>query len=558
MERYDAIVVGAGPAGLTAAIYLARARYRVLVVEKAATGGQITITAEVVNYPGIRQTDGKRLTAVMREQAEAFGAEFVPGEAVGFDLEGDFKTITLKDGRTLQALGVILALGAKPRKAGFLGEEDFQGRGVAYCATCDGEFFTGKEIFVVGSGLAAAEEALFLTRYGRKVSLLVRGDHLKCPESVTEKVKNHAAIQIHYHTQVTEAGGNSVLEYLVLRNGLTGAEEKYAPAAKDNIGIFVFAGYEPATAAVQGIVATDEAGYLLTDRNQQCSIAGVYGAGDVCVKNLRQVVTAVADGAIAATELEKVLAEKYERLSLPKIAAVSKDNATHPNTSLAETAALQEPSADKPGTFLDEALRQQLQGVFAQLTQPVSLRGRLDNRPVSQEIRYFLQEICALSGKLSCRYDIPAAAGDQQHLPEIRLETAAGYSGISFHGVPGGHEINSFVVALYNLGGAGQKLPSELQARIAAVRQSIRLDVIATLACTMCPELVMAAQRMAAINPHIEAHMFDLSHFPDFKEKYQILSVPCLIINNEKVLFGKKDLAALVECLEEYLKEKQR
>jgi thioredoxin reductase (NADPH) len=557
MERYDAIIVGAGPAGLTAAIYLARARYRVLVIEKAAIGGQITITSEVVNYPGIRQTDGKRLSAAMREQAEAFGAEFLSGEAISFSLESDFKTITLKDGQTLQALGVILALGANPRKAGFVGEEAFKGRGVAYCATCDGEFFTGKEIFVIGSGLAAAEEALFLTRYGRKVSLLVRGGRLKCPESVTEKVKNNAAIQIHYHTQVTEAGGNSVLEYLVLRNCLTGAEKKYVPEAKDNIGIFVFAGYEPATAAVQGIVATDEAGYLLTDRNQQCSVAGVYGAGDVCVKNLRQVVTAVADGAVAATELEKVLAEKHIRLGLPKI-TISKDRERQIKTSLEETAAHQEQPAGMPGAFLDAALQQQLQGVFQKLTKPVLLRARLDSRSVSQEIRHFLQEICSLSDKLSYQCEEPEMAVATELLPEIRLETENGYSGISFHGVPGGHEINSLVVALYNLGGAGQQISSELRERILVFSQDIRLDVIATLACTMCPELVMASQRMASLNPRIEAHMFDLAHFPKFREQYQILSVPCLVINNEKVLFGKKDLAALTECIEEYLREKQR
>lgn len=143
-------------------------------------------------------------------------------------------------------------------------------------------------------------------------------------------------------------------------------------------------------------------------------------------------------------------------------------------------------------------------------------------------------------------------------MPEIRLETDDGYSGISFHGVPGGHEINSLVVALYNLGSDGQKISSELRDRIVAVNQDIRLEVIATLACTMCPELVMASQRMASLNPRIEAHMFDLAHFPDFKEQYQILSVPCLVINNEQVLFGKKDLAALTDCIEEYLREKRR
>lgn len=166
--QYDVIVVGAGPAGLSAALYAARAKYRVLVLEKEKMGGQITITSEIVNYPGVEKTDGTELTEQMRRQAEAFGAEFAMAEVTGIDLDGDIRTVKTDKGE-YRAPGIVLAVGANPRKLGFVGEQEYQGRGVAYCATCDGEFFTGMDVFVIGGGFAAAEEAVFLTKYAKKL-----------------------------------------------------------------------------------------------------------------------------------------------------------------------------------------------------------------------------------------------------------------------------------------------------------------------------------------------------------------------------------------------------
>ena len=166
---YDVIIVGGGPAGLSAAIYMARARYKVLVMEKEKIGGQITITSEIVNYPGVEQSSGKDLTHSMKEQAEAFGAEFAMAEVLDLDLDQDIKVLHTTAGE-YKALGVVLATGANPRKLGFKGEKEFQGRGVAYCATCDGEFFTGLEVFVIGGGFAAVEEGIFLTKYAKKVT----------------------------------------------------------------------------------------------------------------------------------------------------------------------------------------------------------------------------------------------------------------------------------------------------------------------------------------------------------------------------------------------------
>ena len=207
---YDVVIVGGGPAGLTAALYLARAKYRVLVLEKEQFGGQIAITHDVVNYPGIAKTSGKALTDTMQQQAEQFGAEFMPAEAKGFDLAGDIKTVRTNKG-DFRCFGILLATGAHPRTVGFKGEEEHKGRGVAYCATCDGEFFTGKEIFVVGGGYAAAEESVFLTKFARHVTILVRKGDFSCAASVAEEAKNHEKITVLYNTVMEEVSGENGL-----------------------------------------------------------------------------------------------------------------------------------------------------------------------------------------------------------------------------------------------------------------------------------------------------------------------------------------------------------
>ena len=305
----DILVIGAGPAGLTAAIYLARARYRVLVLEKEQFGGQITITHEVVNYPGIGKTSGKALTDTMQQQAEAFGAEFMLTEATGLHLNGDIKTVRTGRG-DFRCFGVLLATGAHPRMLGFPGEAEFRGRGVAYCATCDGEFFTGKEVFVVGGGFAAAEEAVFLTKYARHVTILVRSEDFTCAESVADGARNHPKITVHYNTEVEEVLGDATLRAIRYKNNRTGEVTEYRDPQGDNIGVFVFAGYAPATKLVQGLAELNEQGYVITDRNLKTSVDGLYAAGDVCIKQLRQVVTAVADGAVAAQYAEEYLLSK--------------------------------------------------------------------------------------------------------------------------------------------------------------------------------------------------------------------------------------------------------
>ena len=218
---YDVVVVGGGPAGLTAALYLARAKYRVLVVEKEQFGGQITITSEVVNFPGVYKTSGRELTETMRKQAESFGAEFMLAEATGFELTGKIRKVITSRGE-ISCFGILLATGAHPRKIGFDGEEKFKGHGVAYCATCDGEFFAGKEVFVIGGGFAAAEESVFLTRYAKHVTVLVRGEDFSCAKSTADAAKNHEKITVLTNCSVVSVEGDSALRILKYKNNQTG------------------------------------------------------------------------------------------------------------------------------------------------------------------------------------------------------------------------------------------------------------------------------------------------------------------------------------------------
>ena len=531
---YDVVVIGGGPAGLTAALYLARARYRVVVVEKDHFGGQITITSEVVNFPGVERTSGAALTESMRKQAESFGAEFLLAEVTGLDLTGDVKTVRTSR-CDLKCFGVLLAAGAHPRMVGFQGEEQFRGRGVAYCATCDGEFFTDKDVFVVGGGFAAAEESVFLTKYARHVTILIRGDGFTCAQATADAARNHEKITVLTNTVVEEVSGDTALRFIRYRNTRTGQVTKHHAADGETFGVFVFAGYEPATELVQGLAELDEQGYVLTDRSQKTTADGLYAAGDVCVKPLRQVVTAVGDGALAATELERLCAAMQARTGLRPQQPVSR----------AEEAAA---PAEAGSTLFNGDMLSQLHTVFARMASPLILRLFLDETPLSAELRQYMDELAAQSGKLSVEVGDPASA---DHLPCVRVCRADGdWTGLAFHGVPGGHEFTSFVLGLYNAAGPGQALDEESRNAIHAIQKTMDLQVLVSLSCTMCPELVTAAQRVAAENPNITAQVYDLNHFPDLREKYQVMSVPCLVVNSgEQVSFGKKSIRQLLELL---------
>ena len=534
---YDVIVVGGGPAGLTAALYLARAKYRVLVLEKEQFGGQISITHEVVNYPGIAKTSGKALTDTIQQQAESFGAEFMLAEAIGFDLSGDIKTVRTNQGEH-RCFGILLATGAHPRTVGFKGEEEHKGRGVAYCATCDGEFFTGKEIFVVGGGYAAAEESVFLTKFARHVTILVRKDDFSCAASVADQAKNHEKITVLTNTVMEEVSGENGLTYARYKNTATGEVAEYK--SKETFGVFVFAGYEPATEMLKGIVELNEQGYIVTDESQKTSADGVYAAGDVCIKPLRQVVTATSDGALAATELEKYVAAMQRKTGLRADAPSVKQSET--------TVTVDTHESEGSDELFTKEMRQQLDTVFARMESPLLLKLSLDDRPVSAELEQFITALAALSNKLTVTVEEMTASS--QEVPCVKVcRTDGTETGLAFHGVPGGHEFTSFVLGLYNAAGPGQALDEITRQQITAITSETNMKVLVTLSCTMCPDLVVAAQRIAAENPNVTAQVYDVRHFENLKEQYNVMSVPCLVINEEKVLFGKRNIQQILEQL---------
>ena len=533
---YDVVIVGGGPAGLTAALYLARAKYRVLVLEKEQFGGQIAITHEVVNYPGIAKTSGKALTDTIQQQAEHFGAEFILAEATGFDLTGDIKTVHTNKG-DYRCFGILLATGAHPRTVGFKGEEEHKGRGVAYCATCDGEFFTGKEIFVVGGGYAAAEEGVFLTKFARHVTILVRKADFSCAASVAEQAKNHEKITVLYNTVIEEVSGENGLTYARYKNTATGEVTEYR--SEESFGVFVFAGYAPATEAVKGVVALNEQGYIVTDASQKTSADGVYAAGDVCIKPLRQVVTATSDGALAATELEKYVAAVQRKTGLRADAPAPKERTT-------VTVDTHEPAGTDE--LFTEEMRQQLDTVFARMERPLLLKLYLDNRPISAELESFITDLAKLSDKLEL--EVCDRQAEKSFAPCVEVCLADGTAtGLAFHGVPSGHEFTSFVLGLYNAAGPGQTMDENAKQKIAAITKPIDMKILVTLSCTMCPDLVVAVQRIAAANPHITAQVYDIRHFESLKDQYKVMSVPCLVVNSKDVFFGKKNIRQILDLI---------
>ena len=536
---YDVIIVGGGPAGLTAALYLARAKYRVLVLEKEKFGGQITITNEVVNYPGIGKTSGKALTDTMRHQAETFGAECLFTEAKGFDIGDDVKTVHTNRG-DFYCLGILLATGAHPRMVGFKGEQEYKGRGVAYCATCDGEFFTDKDIFVIGGGFAAAEESVFLTKFAKHVTIFIRGDDFSCAASVADKAKNHEKITVVPNTVVEEVSGKNGLNYIRYKNTKSGEISEYRAENGDFFGVFVFAGYSPDTELVKDIIELNEHGYIITNSEQKTNVDGIYAAGDVCIKQLRQVVTATSDGALAATELEKYVATIQQKTGLyakkPTIKAIEESSVTEENV-----------VHDSNETFTAD-MKQQLSSVFSKMERNLLLKLFLDNRPISDELEEFVKNLATITDKLT----VTVANGNDttNQAPCVRVFLDDGNdTGLAFHGVPSGHEFTSFVLGLYNAAGPGQQIDEQIYQKIKSIKSSVNMKILVSLSCTMCPDLVIACQRTATLNSNIRAEVYDIQHFEDIKKKYNVMSVPCLVINDDKVLFGKKNINQVLDLI---------
>jgi thioredoxin reductase (NADPH) len=294
--HYDAIIVGAGPAGLTAGIYLSRARLKTLIVSEGMAGGQMILTHEIANYPGVESISGFQMANIMKKQAITFGCDIRTNVTIKkLSLEGEIKQLVLSDGESYTSNSIILTPGGRSRTLGIPGEETFKGRGISYCATCDGDFFTDKEIVVVGGGNSALEEAVSLTKYARKVTIVHQLDNFQASEHAVEEARLNPGISFLMESQITGFYGSDSIESVDIKNLRTGITANY----KTN-GVFIFIGYLPNTEFLKGKVELNMYGEILVKPDMSTNLEGVFTAGDSIVKRYRQITTAVGDGTIAA------------------------------------------------------------------------------------------------------------------------------------------------------------------------------------------------------------------------------------------------------------------
>lgn len=295
-DIYDVMILGAGAAGLTAGIYASRARLKTLILNEGAVGGQMVLTNEIANYPGVETTNGYALANVMKKQARDFGCTIRSNVKIArYALAGEIKQVELEDGRVFSARTVILAPGGKPRMLNIPGEETFKGRGISYCATCDGDFFTGKELIVVGGGNSALEEAVTLTNFASKVTIVHQFDQFQAFAHAIEEARKNPKINFVMESELRAFSGNGTLAKVTVEHLPTGALTE-----KTVDGVFIFIGYLPNTAALQGVIRLNERQEIVVDADMKTNLPGVFAAGDCIVKKYRQVTTAVAEGTIAA------------------------------------------------------------------------------------------------------------------------------------------------------------------------------------------------------------------------------------------------------------------
>lgn len=295
-NHYDAIIIGAGPAGLTAGIYLSRARMKTLIVNEGTVGGQLVLTHEIANYPGVESISGYQLSNIMKKQAKSFGCEINGNISVKYiDLPGEIKTVTLSDGSVMTSYALILSPDGRSRTLNVEGENNFKGKGISYCATCDGDFFTDKEIVVVGGGNSALEEAVSLTKYASKVTIVHQFDHFQAFENAIEEASNNPKIHFLMESTITAFHGKENLESVDIKNLKSGEIYNFKTD-----GTFIFIGYLPNTEFLKDKVDLNKWGEIVVKNDMSTDIEGVYAAGDSTVKRYRQVTTAVGDGTVAA------------------------------------------------------------------------------------------------------------------------------------------------------------------------------------------------------------------------------------------------------------------
>ena len=309
-DFYDLIVVGGGPAGLSTALYAAREGIDTLVIESSAIGGQAGVTERIDNYLGFPEgVEGALLADDMRAHAERFGAEMLPAQTVAqIRSDGAYRTVVTESGDEYGAMALLLAVGTRYRRLNVPGEEDFIGAGIHFCATCDGPFYKGEEMAIIGGGNSALEEGLFLTKFASKVTLLVRGDALSASQVLQDKAANHPGMEIRFNTSVQEFRGESRLSGVLAKDSTTGEIEELHPGA-----VFVFIGLDPNTGFLSNLVEIDDYGFLRTYDNMQTSVEGIFAAGDARAGSTKQVASAVGEGAAAALMIRQYLEKQGGR-----------------------------------------------------------------------------------------------------------------------------------------------------------------------------------------------------------------------------------------------------
>lgn len=305
-NTYDIMILGAGAAGLSAGIYASRAKLKTLILNEGAVGGQMVLTHEIANYPGVESIKGYELANIMKNQARDFGCTLRSNvKVVRYGFIDDVKEVELEDGRLFRAKSVIVAPGGRPRPLGIPGEEEFKGRGVSYCATCDGDFFTGKELVVVGGGNSALEEAVSLTKYATKVTIVHQFDHFQAFSHAIKEAQKNPKIEFIMESELRSISGNESVEKVTYENLRT---DETGEIKVD--GVFVFIGYLPNTESLNGIIPLNDRGEIIVDSSMQTGVNGIFAAGDSIAKKYRQVTTAVADGTIAALSVAAYLSGK--------------------------------------------------------------------------------------------------------------------------------------------------------------------------------------------------------------------------------------------------------
>jgi thioredoxin reductase (NADPH) len=303
--------------------------------------------------------------------------------------------------------------------------------------------------------------------------------------------------------------------------------------------VFVFAGYAPDTDFLNGVVNLNDKGYIITDSQQKTNMEGVYAAGDVCIKSLRQVVTATGDGALAATELEKHVAIIQRKTGIAAKQPIAKEYKAEEQ----ETPIIKKEDSNE---LFSNEMKTQLRSVFDKIQRKVILKLYLDERTVSAELENYMRTLASLSNNITVEIAQQNASSSIAPCVKICLNDGT-ETGLAFHGVPGGHEFTSFILGIYNTTGTGQTLDEETKKLIESVTQPTDIKVLVSLSCTMCPDTVVAAQHIAAKNPNVTAEIYDVQHFDEIKKRYNIMSVPCIVINDSKVFFGKKNIRQIIE-----------